>query len=67
VTKTQSAYAVSERRACRVLKAPRSTQRYESVRDDQAPLRSRIREIAGVHVTWGYQRIWTMLRRRVGE
>lgn len=26
-------------------------------------LRSRIKEIAGVHVTWGYQRIWIKLRR----
>ena len=42
---------------------PRATQRYESVRDDQAGLRSRIREIAGVHVTWGYKRICVKLRR----
>ena len=26
-------------------------------------LRSRIKEIAGVHVMWGYQRIWIKLRR----
>ncbi len=57
------AYRVSERRACRVLGHPRSTQRYESVADDQAPLRGRIKEIAGVHVTWGYPRIWVKLRR----
>ena len=42
---------------------PRATHRYESVRDDQAVLRSRIRELAGVHVTWGYPRIWVKLRR----
>ena len=63
VKKTQSAYGVSQRRACEVLRHPRSTQRYESVKDDQAALRARIKEIAGVHVTWGYQRIWTKLRR----
>jgi len=63
VRKTQLAYGVSERRACRVLAHPRATHRYESVRDDQAALRSRIREIAGVHVTWGYPRIWVKLRR----
>lgn len=51
VKKTQSAYGVSERRACEVLRHPRATQRYESVKDNQAVLRSRIREIAGVHVT----------------
>ena len=63
VEKAQSADWVSERRACHVLCAPRSSQRYASVRDDQAVLRSRIRQIAGVHVTWGYQRIWIKLRR----
>ena len=42
---------------------PRATQRYESVKDDQAVLRSRIKELAGVHVTLGYQRIWIRLRR----
>ena len=57
------AYGVSERHACRVLAAPRATHRYESVADDQAALRLRIGEIAGVHVTWGYHRIWIKLRR----
>ena len=63
VKKTQSAYGVSQRRACKLLRHPRATHRYESVKDDQAVLRSRINEIAGVHVTWGYQRIWIRLRR----
>ena len=63
MSKAQSAYAVSERRACRVLKVPRSSHRYESVADDQAALRSQIKQIAGVHVTWGYPRIWIKLRR----
>jgi putative transposase len=57
------AYRVSERRACRVLRQAHATQRYESVKDDQAVLRGRIREIAGVHVTWGCPRIWVKLRR----
>lgn len=61
--RAQASYAISERRACRLIGQPRATQRYESVRDDQAGLRSRIREIAGVHVTWGYQRICVRLRR----
>ena len=63
VRNTQSAYGVSERRACRVIAAPRATHRYQSVADDQAPLRNRMKEIASVHVTWGYQRIWIKLRR----
>ena len=56
-------YRVSERRACHVLSQARSTQRYESVANDQAPLRGRIKEIAGQHVTWGYPRVWVKLRR----
>jgi len=63
VKKTQTAYAVSEPRACCVLSAPRSSHRYESVADHQAALRTLIKEIAGVHVTWGYPRIWIKLRR----
>jgi len=63
VEKTRWTYGVSERRTCRVLQHPRATHRYESVKDDQATLRTRIREIAGVHVTRGYPRIWVKLRR----
>ena len=55
--RAQQLYAVSERRACRVLHQPRATQRYDSVKDDQAKLRGRIKEIAGGHVTWGYLRV----------
>ena len=67
VRNTQSAYGVSERRACRVLATPRATHRYQSVADDQAPLRNRMKEIAGVHVTLfavgRYPRICIKLRR----
>jgi len=37
-------WRVSERHACRVLKAPRSTQQYKPTRDDQADLKQRIKE-----------------------
>lgn len=63
VQKARMVYRVSERRACLVFHQARATQRYESVKDDQAVLRGRIREIAGVHVTWGYPRIWVKPRR----
>ena len=63
VRRAQASYRVSERRACRALAAPRATQRYRSVRDDQAYLRKRIREIAEQHVSWGYPRVWIKLRR----
>ena len=58
-----SVWEVSERRACRVLKAPRSTQQYKSTRDDQANLKKRIKEIAETRVRYGYRRIHVLLRR----
>lgn len=61
--RAQQAYPVSERRACRVLRHARATQRYESVKDDQAAPRGRIKQLAGEHVTWGYLRVWVRLRR----
>jgi putative transposase len=54
---------VSERRVCRVFEFARSSHRYESVADDQAYLRRRIREIAESRVSWGYPRVWVQLRR----
>ena len=58
-----SVWGVSERRACRVLKAARSTQQYKSTRDDQASLKKRIKEIAETRVRYGYRRIHVLLRR----
>jgi len=59
----QDAFGVSERRGCTALRFHRSSQRYRPSRDDQAPLRLRIREIAAVHVRYGYPRIHVLLRR----
>ena len=58
-----SVWDVSERRACRVLKAPRSTHQYKPTRDDQANLKKRIKEIAETRVRYGYRRIHVLLRR----
>lgn len=54
---------MSERRSCAVLRFDRKTHRYRSVRGDQAPLRSRIKEIAETRVRYGYRRIHVLLRR----
>ena len=57
-------YLVSERRACRVLKQPRATQRYAPLeRDDEAPLTRRIVALAAAYGRYGYRRITAMLRR----
>jgi putative transposase len=41
----------------------RSTHRYRPIRDDQAALRKRMKEIASVRVRYGYRRIHVLLRR----
>ena len=43
--------------------ASRSSYRYKPLRDDQAELKKRIREIAETHARCGYRRIHVLLRR----
>ena len=53
---------VSERRACAVLRQPRSTQRHRViVRDDEAALTRDIVELASSYGRYGYRRITAML------
>jgi len=55
---------VSERRACRALGQPRSTQRYAGVgRERDEALLRRIKELAREHPRYGYRRITALLRR----
>ena len=55
---------MSERRACRVLRQSRSTQRYlSSVCDDETPLTRRIIELASVYGRYGTPRITSLIRR----
>ncbi|MGB5697795.1 MAG: IS3 family transposase [Polyangiales bacterium] len=57
---------MSERRACRLLGAPRSSMRYRlRARDDEAVLRL-LKALAGRHRRSGYRRLPRMLRRRLG-
>ncbi len=67
-------FAVSERRACKVLNQPRSCQRYEmKPRTDEAALLKRILELAREHPRYGYRFItaklgqegWHVNRKRV--
>jgi len=57
------AYEVSERRACQVLLAPRSTLRYQSIAQDRAQLRVRLRDLAASRVHYGYRRLHILLER----
>ena len=60
---TQVAYQVSERRVSRLLFVQRSSLRYESHRDQQEPLRMRLRELAASRVRFGYRRLTVLLKR----
>ena len=50
------AYEVSQRRACQVISADRTSMRYSSVRPDDADLRARLRELAAIRCRFGYRR-----------
>lgn len=64
VTKLQVQLGLSERRACRVLSQPRTSQRYEpQPRDDEASLVKRMRELVRERPRFGYRRIAALLRR----
>ena len=54
---------MSERRACRFIDADRKSVRYRSIRDDDAGLRERPRELANQRRRFGYRRLHILLRR----
>lgn len=58
-----SQWAVSIRRACRVLMLAPKTFRYRSRKADQAALAKRIKEICETRVRYGYRRVHVLLRR----
>ncbi len=63
VEHVRDALDVSERRACRVLGQPRTTQRYECrVADDEALLTERVVALASEYGRYGYRRVAALLR-----
>ena len=63
VEQVKEALSVSERRACRVIGQPRSTQRYQAqAADDEEMLTKRITELASKYGRYGYRRVTSMLR-----
>lgn len=59
----QKELGVSERRACRVIGQPRSTQRYQQrPADDEELLAKRLVELASEYGRYGYRRVTAMLR-----
>lgn len=60
----QAKFEVSERRACRVLEQPRSSQRYTAkVPDDEPALVARMLELVRKHPRYGYRFITAKLRQ----
>jgi transposase InsO family protein len=57
-------YSVSERRACRAINQPRSTQRHKFAEPlpDSILIRSRVIELAKKYGRYGYRRIWALLK-----
>jgi putative transposase len=55
-------YEMSERRACRLIKADRKTVRYRSRRPRDEALRLRLKELAAEQRRFGYRRLHVLLR-----
>ena len=59
----RSEAAVSERRACGLVKAHRATCRYGRRRVEDPRLRERLRELAATRRRFGYRRLKILLKR----
>jgi len=63
VERLRTQFDTSERRTCRAINQPRSTQRYcPAVKSDEASLIRRMHELVRCHPRYGYRRVWAMLR-----
>ena len=58
-----TAFGISIRRACRVLRFNLSTYFYRHRRSDQTALVLRLKELAAARVRYGYLRLHVLLRR----
>jgi hypothetical protein len=64
VVHVQHELTVSERRACRTMRQPRSTQRYRGCKGDKdAALVGELRRISAAHPRAGYRMATALLRR----
>jgi putative transposase len=63
VARLAEAYEMSERRACRVIAADRSSVRYRRERPEDAPVRERLRALAAERRRFGYRRLHVLLRQ----
>ena len=63
VAHLRTTFGVSERRACEVLGADRTSVRYRCRRADDAVVRARLRELAAIRRRFGYRRLLVLMRR----
>lgn len=63
VAHVRANHGVSERRACLVLEADRSSIRYRSRRPDDSEIRERLRELSRQRCRFGYRRLHLLLAR----
>lgn len=56
-------YRLSERRACGLAGLCRCSARYQSRKDPQTALRMRLKELASIRVSFGFERLTILLRR----
>jgi putative transposase len=63
VAYAQEVHGISQRRACSLLGADRTSIRYRARRPDDAPVRARLRELAAERRRFGYRRLGILLAR----
>ena len=63
VAHLQAVFAMSKRRACKIIRADRKTVRYRSRRVPDTELRERLRNLAEARRCFGYRRLFVLLRR----
>jgi putative transposase len=63
VAHLRTTFEVSERRACKVLGADRTSVRYRGRRADDSVVRARLRELAAIRRRFGYRRLLVLMRR----
>ena len=63
VAHLETAHRMSERRACRLIGADRTSVRYRARRGDDSPLRERLKALAFERRRFGYRRLHVLLKR----
>ena len=60
----RTVFEISERRACSILKADRTTVHYQARRPPDRALRQRLKALAVERRRFGYRRLFVLLRRQ---